>query len=455
MPAIEMRLTGRQTSASGIARALRSLLDSGPFTRVELRLSSQTQPRLKEDDLRKQLMLLLRDHGHVGVAVSVRPHTGVIDDASGEHLLRVVPDERRAATVPQSAWRRWLPSWLVRAIDSGGGIPKPRQEPGLHPQVSTLAAQPPDPKAVTEAAKRLRQAVVKAVNFVESPIGIDLVCRPEAAQAVGRAHITVRVDSLHRVLEPLVTQGSDAIAQMVKSGGLALTHAFRVEYAFDPPRTGEGTSYTHESDIEVRLFLASTAEEVTVPPVQPAAALRTLRPEIPGLTSDRTQPLQTALPAEPPPTVPALTVRVLGTMAGPFEQPFELRFETLPARLDRQALQQAGFGRDHAELLVVASNSCPLSFSQGKAGQVLLHAATWADTMGTQMPMYFDQRSLAGLYGDRPLKAGGEVLVVNAPAGVRDPASGRLLPALVVELLPASARPGAAAAPWQDHQRAD
>ena len=52
MTPIELRLTGRQTTAAGIARSLHTFLGRGPLARVELRLSTQVTPRLQEAELR-------------------------------------------------------------------------------------------------------------------------------------------------------------------------------------------------------------------------------------------------------------------------------------------------------------------------------------------------------------------------------------------------------------------
>ena len=462
MNPIEMRLTGRQTTQAGITRAVNQLLDQGPIARLELRLSTQTTPRVPEEQVRKQLAELLRNHGHALAAVSVRVHPGAMDDASGEHLLRIIPGNHRVTPQAQpTGWRRWLPAWLAPGQQprppTPAALATPRVEPGL--QTAPQPPARPDPKAVTLAVAKLREAVTKACSLVESADGLEIVGLPDANQPLGRARITVYLPSLHQVLQPLVQQDSAAIAQMLRQGGMALASGFHIDYDHQPTRHGEGTCYANESDVLVRLFLADGAQggghddtthgsglrNANSTGTGTAPVLHTLRPDTPALPATSGNRAGsgvglTAMPDDDTLPEPALTVRVVGTLAQPFARPFELVFDTLPALLDRHALQQAGFGRDHADLLPVASNSCPLRFCQGPDGQVLLQPATWADAHGHQRAMYFDHATRAGLLTELTLQPDGQLLVVNAPAGVRDPASGRLLPALVVQVLPGAGR---------------
>lgn len=428
MNAIETRLSDRQATLAGITRAINQHLGHTPLARVELRYSTQANVPLAPQQAKQTIANLLREHGQGAAAISVRAHEGPIDDATGEHLLRLipaVPSKTTGSAEPSPApngWRGWLARWLPGLFASKASVA--RVEPGLavpQPAVSRILA-----------VKLLREAVRKATAFVETDTGTAIgVGREADAHALGRARVIVRQESLHQVLEPLVQQDPRAIALMVKAAGLALTSNFSVVYSFEAVKPGDGTGYANESDVEVRLILgAERSDPANVPRVKSGTAM--------PIVSARAQHPVAGGTAMPVATGHAanqgVTVRVVGTLAQTFAQPFDLGFASLPARFDRTALEQAGFDQVHPGLLAVASNSCPLVIRRGPSGALLLNATARGGNAGVENPMYFSPDSLNPLKGELTWLDSYAPIVVNAPGGVQDPATGRMLPALVIEV---------------------
>lgn len=440
MSPIETRLVDRQATLAGITGAINQHLGQTPLVRVELRYSTQARVPLAPQLAKQRIANLLREHGHGITEVSVRAHEGLIDDATGEHLLRLFPAELpRPALSPQPndtarplrGWRAWLARWFPNWF----GAPVPVPPPGRG------ATRPQPAVASAEAVAKLRLAVRKGATQVEIDTGTALVGGNSAAQAVDRARIIVRLEGLHRVLQPLVQKDVASIAGMVKAAGLVVATDFTVDYRFEPTQVGDGTSVANESDMEVRLIVGPCV--AVVPATQGSARpqpVPAVRPQASTAESAPSTALAggTAMPTPSAALGPALTVRVLGSLQASFAKAFELHFYSLPARFDRAALERAGFGRVQPELLAVASNSCPLIISQGGDGEWRLQAAFRTVAGGVDLPMYFERDTLRGLKGELSLPGGRTQIVVNAPGGVHDPASGRLLSALVIELQPAS-----------------
>ena len=458
MTAIETRLTGKQANLAAITRFVNRHLSQAALQRVELRYSTQSGEPLAPHLAKDAICNLLREHGQGAAAVSVRAHEGPIDDATGEHVLRLFPVERRPAqaeTVAPQDRPRGLRAWLARLFPRWFRMPA-AEAAAAH---SPVQAEP----AITRpmAAKRLRDAVAQATAYVETDTGTAIVGGHSApAQQVAEARVIVRLASLHAVLGPMVTGNAAAAAQslgaMIQAQRLALAPGFAVSYAFKPRQSGDGTGYATESDVQVRLIVARAGSPVAARPgasprVEPTlgeSSVRAAPPVASGTLTPAKSTEQTAAAggtALPPPGVrpgPVLTIRVLGTLSEAFAQPFEMRFSGLPVRFDRAALEQAGFGQAHPGLLAVASNSCPLHVRQGEQGDLgmlQLHVSTRASPGGVDTPMYFSRDTLAGLKGQHTLPRGGQQIVVNAPGGVQDPATGSLLPALVIEVLAGAA----------------
>jgi hypothetical protein len=450
MSVIEIRLSHRQATLAGITRAIDQQLGRTPLARVELRYSTQARVPLLPQEAKQKIALLLRDHGHGTAAISVRPHEGPIDDATGEHLLRMMPSARApdspaadGAGAVAAGWRASLARWM----------PWRRAAPAADDRVEPGLAAPAPPPAVNrvEAVQKLRQAVHKGSGFLETGTGTGIVAQGRAGgstggSAVGQACVIVRLDALHLVLEPLVRQDPAAIGAMLRSAGLTLSPGFQVAYRFERAQAGDGTSYANESDVEVRLIAASAAGHEApsmtagrAAPVSRSTGGMTTLPSPGGTTALPAAGGGTALPARPQ---PAVTLRVLGTLDQPFDRPFEVFFMSLPARLDRNALERAGFGLVHPGLLPVASNSCPLVI-QGRSGgewQVQATARGSADGQHPPTPMYFRLRDRSPVSGPATLATGeAEPLLVNAPHGSICPQTGRRLPALVIELHPDAA----------------
>jgi len=442
-PVIETRLTGSQATLAGVTRHINRQVGCGPFARVELRYSTQAGTQLVPADAAAKIKQLLREQGMAEVAVSVRAHDGPLDDATGEHLVRLYPAERRgpaeddlaAADSQPSAVRAWLGRWLPGARRAAAlATPQAQAEPRM---------------PAAEAAAHLRAAVTAAA-------------KGHAAQGRSgpweEAEVLVRLAALDTTLRPLVevnlAHSARSLAQQLASQGQRVAPGFAVRYTYRAPATGEGTSYASDSDLEVLLNRAARPAGPPTPPVQPMPQVRPQKfrqePSFgvePSAAQSAFEP--TALPPQWPDAEitllpqsalrPALVLRVLGTLDSDFDTPLELRFATLPARIDRTALARAGLGARHPELLAVASNRAALVVESGPDGCLQVLAAQRDVPGGAPLPMYFDAGTLRPLPTAAALPADGLRVVVNDPAGLVDATTGRHLPALVLMLY---TRPG-------------
>jgi hypothetical protein len=423
MSVIETRLAGHQATMKNITRVINRHLGAMQLARVELSFSTQSAERLVPEAAKKSIATLLREHGMGTALVSVRPHEGPIDDASGEHVVRLFPAEQRGDQPAQRgglfAWlARWFPRWFKEAPSVATGSAQ-----------AVAPAKPVKAPALSNATTvaHLRKAVELACAYVETDTGSAIVVGRNSAQVVGSAQVVVRLDYLHEAMGPMVrdypAQAAKSIGDMVRAQGLSVASTFKVSYAYKPRQEVVGTSYANETDVDVVLRLnGGTAEPV--------------EPTLDDSDMGTAMPVRTLTLDEEPEA--AIQMRVLGTLVAgklqPFAKPFALPDATLPARFDRAALAAAGFASAHPGLLAVASNSCPLLISRGEGGVVLMQAAARATAQGGSLPMYYRAESLVPLMSEEIVGNAPLQLVVNDPAGVVDAASGKMLSALVVEL---------------------
>lgn len=460
MQIIETRLSGRQASLVSITRAIHRQLGQGPLARVELRYSTQALPPLQPQQAKQAIGNLLRESGMGAAAISIRAHEGLIDDATAEHLLRLYPVEREESQrqgkeeAGGAAPRRGLAAWLARRFPAWFRARKADQSDHAGQLAEAKPARVEPALSRTESVGHLRTALVLAAGYLETGTGRPTVAgragraTTSAAQTVatvGEARIVVRLAALHAVLAPLVTddaaRAAQSIASMLKAQGLAAAPDFRVRYAYQPRQAGDGTAYASECDVEAVLRLVGDTRERVEPSLQAPRRDGSVLAEgtlLPCHAADAGTLLPASGAASTRPG-PALTVRVLGTTQELFAQAFVLHFEALPARLDRRALEQAGLDQAHPGLLAITSNSCPLTIRAHVDGRWLLHANQRAVAGSVPLPMYFLQDGAEPITADVCLPTKTRLLV-NAPGGVLEPATGRVLPALVLELLPGDSR---------------
>ncbi len=446
MNPIETRLCGRDANLKGITRFINHHLGGQPLDRVELRYSTRSAEPLDPSLAQKAIGDLLREQGMGRAAVSVRAHAGQIDNATGEHVLRLSVQER--PTRRCSGWWAWL-AWLFprwcQPVSSQTGAAATTSAPSA-PKTPAVTPKPSDSQAVVY----LRQAAELAATQAKADSPHN------DTQRVAQAKVVVRLDYLHQTLGPMVqgdpnqpapakkaalTEAAQSIGAMLRKQGLSLSSDFTVSYDYRPRIESEGTSLANETDVEVVLVWDSDRR------VEPTLDTPSHLPSSDGTLLPSTPPVadigmdDTALPA----TAPALIVRVLGTLQGravqPFAQAFELKFAALPARFDRTALELAGFGQVHPTLLAVASNRCPLEISQGADKVVRIRSAVRTNADGSTLPMYYLPKTLTALAEEDILTHTTTQLVVNNPTGVQDLASGNTLPALVIELICAGVSP--------------
>ncbi|MES2298060.1 MAG: hypothetical protein V4582_13530 [Pseudomonadota bacterium] len=439
MDIIETRLTGRHANLAGITHFINRHLGNGAFERVELRYSTQADSALAPLAAKQAIAALLRENGMVTAAVSVRAHEGPIDDATGEHLVRLYPAlQARADGHIEPDTGSGFAGWVARLF-----APRAKRRTGALPADAPKTVAPAPRMSNGQAVAHLRAALKLAAAYVETDTGTAIVAHDSAQQHIGEARVTVRLASLHEVLRPLVAddavRAAQSIQAMLKEHGLSTAPNFSVRYVHLARVTGDGTGYAAEADVEVTLRLAAQGGARVEPrlveprgepcaPARPSNVWHTHAPQAPFAATD-----QTMLPKGG--GADGITVRVLGTMWAEFAQPFELRLPTLPARFDRNALEQAGFGKLHPSLLQVASNRAPLLISRGENGELQLQGGMRALADGAVLPMYSHRSNLAGVNKTVLVPGMDARLVVNAPGGVCDPASGKMVPALVIELV--------------------
>jgi hypothetical protein len=432
MNVIETRLSGRQATLEAVIRQLDRSMGQQTLARVELRYSSEAQVRLVPDKAKDAIRNLLLENGQKQVAVSVRSHDGPMDDATGDHVLRLYPvsqaEPARARPVAgrRTGFRGWLARWFPAFFPVGGvAADTPRQEPTVQ---ATMGRK--------QVVDELRRAVVQGCAYHRAG-GARGGLAPDPAAPVQAAQLIVRLPEMHAVLAAMLQaeqrSGHSFMRQALAAEGLAVSERLTVAYEFRERAAGDGTSYASDADVELLILPATTATASTVSASRAAGpAGGTLLPGAPSLVSaPAVGGTGTLMPAAPGTLV---RVRVLGTRDAPFGQPLVLRFNTLPARLDRAALEDAGLGKDHAELLQVASNSAPLLLQSVHGGRLTVHAPQRSGADGAPLAMYYRHPSLVPLVGEVDLGPGVQTLLVNAPAGVLDTQSGRTLPALLVEL---------------------
>ena len=125
MSPIEHRLSGHNATLAGLTRLIDRQLDKGALERIELRYSSQSPHRLSPQSVRDVIDRLVKEHGSPNrIEVSVRAYATAFDDALGEHLLRLFPQEARSASPARQVsllyrlLARLLPQRLAHHIDS-------------------------------------------------------------------------------------------------------------------------------------------------------------------------------------------------------------------------------------------------------------------------------------------------------------------------------------------------
>lgn len=448
----EFTLADKQATVAGVTKLVNRHLRGQTLRRVEVRFSTQAAQPFDTNAAMQQLKGLLREHGLSAVEVSVRAMELAMDDATGEHRVRLLhkemaPPSPAGTTVGGRTGGRFgnllarlLPGRRASAAGAGQAGQGSTQIGAAAPAAAVVPAPPAEPAVPQKrAVELLKQALALAVRD-EGPMLGEV--------AVQSLHITVRQAGLHQAMGPLVARDAAGAglwaARLLAEHQIAAAPGLRVAYTYKPPQQGEHTEVVAGSDVEIHLSREALAAEPQPQPVPRAAAPQTrAEPTLGTLMpldrlGNRVDDGATILPrAELAPA--ALTVRVLGTTECNFDAPFELRFDRLPATFDRAALQRAGFASRHGAALRVASQSCPLVIDRDADGGLVLRAGARPGT--TELPMYFRADNQVGVLGKVALRTRTEVLVVNGPLPLVDPASGERLHPLVIELALAGAAP--------------
>ena len=247
----EFTLADKQATVAGVTKLINRHLRGQPLRRVEVRFSTHAGQPFDPNAAMQQIKGLLREHGLSAVEVSVRALELAIDDAAGEHRVRLLhKDEAQPSPAAGSfgsrlgertggrfsgLLARLVPGRRASAPMAGHGATQLTQVPVPQPQPK--APQPPAEPAVPQkrAVELLKQALAVAVRD-EGPTLGDV--------AVQSLRITVRLASLHQALSPLVARDAVGAGQwatrLLAEHQIAAGPGLRVAYDYKPPQAGAG-----------------------------------------------------------------------------------------------------------------------------------------------------------------------------------------------------------------------
>ena len=446
---IEFRLASKTAAVTELVKAVNRHIKSKPLLRVEVRFSSQAAQGFDADRARQELRGLLSEHGHVGTAVSVRPIELPIQDAFGEHIVRLYPKPPapRQDGWPQRLGERWSGWWTARGSKAPAN--SRTDEPTLGAPAATPAPAAASAPAIsaTIAAHELRKALLLALKLRGKQAG--------AAAAIHAVSITVRNAELHRALAPLVGSQQDHTARWVREElqkqRAAFDPALATAYRYQAPGSGQFTELADGNDLEIVFDASVEATEPTAAIIDDGASHDgplvdvSVKPEASDATGPSPMPPQTSsgrtMHSEP--TLMAtdetalaagalVRIKVLGTTDGPFDQPFEFDASPLPVRLDRAMFEASGFGLQHRDALRVVSQSCPLLIDQDAAGRLCLSSPGRPLDNGHVRAMYHDSDTGVGIMGSVCHDGDEAGVMVNGPRPVLDPTTGRRLAPLLL-----------------------
>lgn len=406
MKPIEHRLSGQHATLANLTRLIDRQLDQGALTRIELRYSTQGIHALPAPTLRAAIDRLIKEHGSANrIEVSVRAHDTAFEDALGEHVLRLFPvlhsadAPARQVSLLYRLLARLLPAYFPMA---GSDTPGPRSEPTGEPAVGRKEAVELLQEAISTAARH-------HARHEDTPVRHVL--------------LTGRSEALHATLGPMLDRSQAEtrqwLAQLLARHALRIADSLDVRYCFVPRAMGDCTMPAGDADLEVVLRTDTTRSPT--PDIDDGTTLYA------GTLGSETEATLYCTDTAP---IWGLRLRVVGTLTGDFSEAFEMRIDTLPARIDRGVLEAAGFGRLHPDYLRLVSRQHPLTVRRGPHGGLHLDAACTPDGS----PLYHQFDNLAPMKGDWGTSQERTRVIFNRPDGVVDPRSGKRIPPLVVEL---------------------
>ena len=129
----EFTLTDKQATVAGVTKLINRHLRGTTLRRIEVRFSTQVSPAFDPNVAMPQIKALLREHGLSAVEVSVRAQELAIDDAAGEHRVRLLHKEPApSAPAVKKGSGAPLAGWLARLLPGRRG-PEPEAAPADAP----------------------------------------------------------------------------------------------------------------------------------------------------------------------------------------------------------------------------------------------------------------------------------------------------------------------------------
>lgn len=425
----DIRIAARHATPKGLVQLIDRKANGRRLQRIELRYSTCSTDGFSSSLSTQAISNLMREQGQRGVQISIRPLESPIEDALGEHRLRLLfqgetnDHANRDGAPNHDGWRHWLQRWGLARWVARRPQPSPATAPAAQavhsgrtkvPAKDTTHARQSAPVASdAEAAALLQRAVLHA-----RPLDETL----NRNGSLGEAIVVVRVKGLDDPLRRMVAHPSTAtwLSQRLKELGWLVDAPLAVRYTYEPMKPDQGTVLAGQGDVEVQLRTSRSgldaADEATA---------------LPAWAGDCT-----ALPVAEAAPAPLLRVRVLGDTRRRYVQALESTV-ALPARLDRALFERAGLGAVSPEALRVLSQSCPLMVQCTGQRELLLEPAKRqvGGPEPTGSDMYFHAQGGAPVKAQEVVSDGRVLIQVNGPHALKDPVTGKTIHPLLVELL--------------------
>ncbi|WP_207224784.1 hypothetical protein [Sphaerotilus mobilis] len=421
-----MTFDGRRTSTRTLIRDISHQLAQHTPRRIELHYADRSDTRIDPPAVQRAIVEMVREHGWRDVELAIRPHRLPLDQATGDHLLRLhwleedgtfapMTSHHRPEGAPTNAAAWWRTLWSRRPS---------RERLNLATDADATA---PAPASSGEAVRLLRAAVQRAALDLTPESSL-----PNSRPVVRHLVAKVRDAALAQALRPYFTgeslATSQAMSRWLVQDGCHVPDPLTVELDSRAIANHGGTFLVDAADLIVTLKpsrepLATGLTATSVPRSEPSK-----RPAL---------DLSTALPAGRGDATPDVQLTWVGTLDGRFEHPVPLPSRILPMRIDRELLSATMPALHKPALLAVASQKQPLQVLRNAQGRIVLKSPR---SESGRVPLYRLHPGFEPLPEELLLMDAPVMVVVNDPSGVLHPITGERLPALLIEVRPGLAK---------------
>lgn len=248
------RFEGNQANLPSICKKVNRVVRGNRLHRLELRVSSQSNPPIHLGQARTSLMELLRERGLNRVAVSVRPYELPLDDGLGEHQLVLIETPK-----PLSWWSH-LGNWFQRSLKGRrSGTPAQRLDPGLPAAAAesvTTQARNLAPLQVTGPSRREVSQLIKRACLLALR---DMPVNESGHWTVEHIDVRIRSAALSEVASPLLPSVASVFVQWMAREGqrtdmkVASTATVTVQQLPDVALNDSATVLVGEGDLSIEI----------------------------------------------------------------------------------------------------------------------------------------------------------------------------------------------------------